>query len=279
MTIQLHKDLNEGNIHQITDGTYTNATARTSENAFTSSNIDKVYKQLDDNTYWVVENVSSGIPSWKKLTSSGDIPSNTDSLSEGSTNFYFSEERVRATVLTGLSLVTNAAITATNTVLEALGLLQKQITDLGTSKQSTLVSGTNIKTVNSNSLLGSGDISVGTITTTSTDTLTNKRITARIGSTTSSATPTINTDNVDIYKLTAQAVDITSFTTNLSGTPTDGQLLEIIITGTAARAITWGTSFASSTIILPTTTVTTNTLRTTLQWDDAVSKWICVGVA
>jgi hypothetical protein len=113
--------------------------------------------------------------------------------------------------------------------------------------------------------------------TTDTNTLTNKRITARIGTTTSSATPTINTDNVDFYSLTAQTVDITSFTTNLSGTPTDGQTLWIAITGTAARAITWGTSFEASTIALPTTTVTTARLDVAFIWNSVTSKWRCVG--
>src|SRR5690606_22009541 len=47
----------------------------------------------------------------------------------------------------------------------------------------------------------------------------------KVGSTASSATPTINTDNVNLYRLTAQAANITSFTTNLSGTPTHGQTL------------------------------------------------------
>jgi hypothetical protein len=105
------------------------------------------------------------------------------------------------------------------------------------------------------------------------------RVQNRVGSATSSATPTINTNIYDVYKLTAQAVDITSFTTNLSGTPTDTQFLEIIITGTAARAITWGSSFVSSAIALPTTTVTTATLRVTLQYDSVLAKWVCVGVA
>jgi hypothetical protein len=113
--------------------------------------------------------------------------------------------------------------------------------------------------------------------TTDTNTLTNKRITARTGTTTSSATPTINTDNVDFYSLTAQTVDITSFTTNLSGTPTDGQTLWIAITGTAARAITWGASFESSTITLPTTTVTTNRLDVAFIWNAVSGKWRCVG--
>lgn len=102
---------------------------------------------------------------------------------------------------------------------------------------------------------------------------------ARVGSTASSATPTINTDNVDIYKLTAQAADITSFTSNLSGTPVDGDILEIQITGTAARAIAWGASFVSSTVTLPATTVTTATLTVILQYYTTSSygnnKWVC----
>jgi hypothetical protein len=108
-------------------------------------------------------------------------------------------------------------------------------------------------------------------------TLTNKRITARVGSTTSSATPTINTDNVDIYRLTAQAADITSMTTNLSGAPNHGDTLVIEITGTGARAITWGTGFEASTVALPTTTVSTNMLQVSFLYNSATSKWRCVG--
>jgi len=107
-------------------------------------------------------------------------------------------------------------------------------------------------------------------------TLTNKRITKRTGTTTSSATPTINTDNVDFYSLTAQTEAITSFTTNLSGTPTEAQTLWIAITGTAARAITWGTSFEASTVALPTTTVTTARLDVGFVWNTITSKWRCV---
>ncbi len=111
----------------------------------------------------------------------------------------------------------------------------------------------------------------------STNTLTNKRKQPRTGTTTSSATPTINTDNVDQYYLTAQTVDITSFTTNLSGTPVKGEGLLIGITGTAARAITWGASFVATTVALPTTTVTTATLLVLFIWDGA--HWACVGTA
>ena len=109
--------------------------------------------------------------------------------------------------------------------------------------------------------------------------VTGGRTAPRVGTATSSATPTINTDIVDVYLLTAQAVDITSFTTNLSGTPTNGQKLIISITGTAARAITWGSSFESSTVSLPTTTVSTNRLDVGFIWNSATSKWRCVAVA
>jgi hypothetical protein len=113
-----------------------------------------------------------------------------------------------------------------------------------------------------------------------TNTLTNKRITARTGTVSSSATPTINTDNIDIYLITAQLVNITSFTTNLSGTPTEGQTLWISITGTAARTITWGSSFESSgNIFLPTTTISTTRLDVAFIWNSVTSKWRCVGVA
>lgn len=99
------------------------------------------------------------------------------------------------------------------------------------------------------------------------------RVKPRTGTTTSSATPTINTDNVDEYYITAQAEAITSMTTNLSGTPTLGQGLFISIIGTAARAVTWGASFANGPVALPTTTVTTTQLSTFFKWDGSV--WRC----
>ncbi len=112
--------------------------------------------------------------------------------------------------------------------------------------------------------------------TTDTQTLTNKRVSPRTGTAASSATPTINTDNVDFYSLTAQAADITSFTTNLSGTPTEGQKLWIAITGTASRAITWGATFESGAVTLPTTTSGTTRLDVGFVWNTVTSKWRCM---
>jgi hypothetical protein len=93
----------------------------------------------------------------------------------------------------------------------------------------------------------------------------------------SSATPTIATSaGVTVFELTAQAVDITSFTTNLTGTPARGDVLLISITGTAARAITWGASFESGAATLPTTTVGTATLDVVFRWNPLTSKWRCM---
>jgi hypothetical protein len=97
--------------------------------------------------------------------------------------------------------------------------------------------------------------------------------------TTQSATPAINTDNGNIFAITALAQAITSMTTNLTGTPVHGQVIWIEITDNAtARAIAWGTSFAATTIGLPTTTVISKMLRVALTWNVVNSTWDCIGV-
>lgn len=108
---------------------------------------------------------------------------------------------------------------------------------------------------------------------------TDLRIKKRIGTTTSSATPTINTDLYDQYTITALSAAITSFTTNLSGTPDEGDSLVIVITDNGtARAITWGASFAASGLIsLPTTTVISTPLTVAFRWSGSV--WRITGVA
>lgn len=123
----------------------------------------------------------------------------------------------------------------------------------------------------------STDTLVGRATT---DTLTNKRINPRVSTETSSATPTINTDNVDAHNITALATAITSMTTNLSGTPVNFQRLLIRIkdNGTA-RAITWGSSFEARGVALPTTTVISKVLTVGFIYDTVTSKWGCVASA
>ena len=100
-----------------------------------------------------------------------------------------------------------------------------------------------------------------------------------LASTANSATPTLNTDSYDMMVITGQSVAITSFTTNLTGTPVNGQKLWISITGTGAIGITWGASFSASTVALPTTTVTTNRLDVGFVWNVATGDWRCVASA
>lgn len=121
-------------------------------------------------------------------------------------------------------------------------------------------------------------------TVSSTNTLTNKRVTRRLTTTNApGATPTTNTDNVDIQVFTGLNTAITSMTTNLSGTPVDGDFLEFMfLDDGTARAITWGSSFANGGVqALPTTTVISVVLRVLLQYQTAASlnKWVCVAVA
>ncbi len=93
----------------------------------------------------------------------GGGPASTDSLPEGATNLYHTTARVLAAALTGLSVLTGGAVVSTDSVLAAFGKLQRQINDLTTAlggKQATLVSGTNIKTINGESLVGPGNVTV-----------------------------------------------------------------------------------------------------------------------
>lgn len=111
-------------------------------------------------------------------------------------------------------------------------------------------------------------------------TISNKRITKRKTTVTSSATPTLNTDNTDIARLTGLSVNITNASTNLTGTPEHGDLFSYEITDNGvARTISWGTSFSNSgTLTLPTTTVASTMLRCLFQWNSTTSKWEIVAV-
>jgi len=57
-------------------------------------------------------------------------PGTTDAVPEGATNKYFTVARVLTSVLTGIGFGTSTAITATDTILQAFGKLQAQITGL-----------------------------------------------------------------------------------------------------------------------------------------------------
>lgn len=103
----------------------------------------------------------------------------------------------------------------------------------------------------------------------------------RTASIVSSATPAINTDTTDYFSITALAVAITSMTTSLTGTPFDGQILDIAITDNGtSRNITWGTKFeASATVALPTATTINTRKDIRFIYNGATTKWRCILVA
>jgi len=53
-------------------------------------------------------------------------PGSTDAVPEGSVNKYFTSSRVLNTLLTGIGFLTNTAVLATDTILQAIGKLQAQ---------------------------------------------------------------------------------------------------------------------------------------------------------
>ncbi len=127
--------------------------------------------------------------------------------------------------------------------------------------------------------LGNTDNTSDATKNTAIATLTNKRVTRRVlALSANSASPAINTNNCDVVNITNQTAAI-NLSTNLTGTPVDGDVLRISITGTASVEITHGSSFEGSTVLLPTTTSGTTRLDIGYVWNTATSKWRCVAVA
>jgi hypothetical protein len=127
--------------------------------------------------------------------------------------------------------------------------------------------------------LVASDVGLGSVDNTSnateraaTRTLTNARITKRIGTTASSSTPTADADAHDAYHVTAAAANMT--VGSPTGTPTDEQMLMYRFkdNGTA-RTIAWNAVFRAMGVTLPTTTVISKTLYVGTVWNAADSKW------
>lgn len=130
-----------------------------------------------------------------------------------------------------------------------------------------------------------GDVGLGNVDNTSnateraaTATLTNKRITKRTGTTTSSATPTPDADAHDVYTVTALAVGATFGAP--TGTPTEGQSLVIRVkdNGTA-RSLAYNAIYRAVGVTLPTTTVISKTIYLGMFYNSSDTKWDVVAVA
>lgn len=218
-----------------------------------------------------------GKDSTVKLSATVLAPVSNDGVALGSTALMWSD----------LFLASGAVVNFNNgnvTITHAAGSLTVAGADLSLGTSAKFTTGTIELGAASDCTLSraaAGQIAVEGVnvpTISSTDTLTNKRVTPRVTATSGpGATPTINTDNCDFVDLSALATAITSMSTNLSGTPTNGQKLIIRFkdNGTA-RAITWGASFEACGVALPTTTVISKRLTVGFLYDTGTSKWGCV---
>ena len=119
---------------------------------------------------------------------------------------------------------------------------------------------------------GNGSGRVTFVDTTTAQTLTNKRVTPRVGTVASGATITPTADLSDVYTVTALAAAATIAAP--SGTPTNGQrlLLRIKDNGTA-RALTWNAIYRVIGVTLPTTTVANKTIYVGCIYNSADSVW------
>lgn len=138
--------------------------------------------------------------------------------------------------------------------------------------------GSGANTMNVSILDGTLDIGgVLVPTVSSTSTFTNKRITKRVITATSSATPTPAGDTTDIYYLSTLTVGATFAAP--TGTPTDGQQLTIRIKSVAAQTLAWNAIYlASGVAALPTTSVAGKTITCGFQYDAAQVKWILLAI-
>lgn len=129
-----------------------------------------------------------------------------------------------------------------------------------------------------------GDVGLGNVDNTSnateraaTRTLTNARITKRIGTTASSSAPTADADSHDGYTVTAAAAAMTVGAP--TGTPTEFQMILYRFTDNGtARAIAWNAVFKAIGVTLPTTTVVSKTLYVLTIWNSLSSKWDVLSV-
>jgi len=119
---------------------------------------------------------------------------------------------------------------------------------------------------------GNGSGRVTFVDTATAQTLTNKRITPRVGTVASGATITPTADLSDVYTVTALAVPATIAAP--SGTPTNGQrlLLRIKDNGTA-RALTWNATYRVIGVTLPTTTTASKTIYVGCIYNSADAFW------
>lgn len=209
-----------------------------------------------------------------RLTSANLHPNTNDGVALGLSGTAFSD----------LFLASGAVINwnaGNATLTHSAGMLTSNVPlSLGTSNA--LTAGTiELGHATANTLsASSGVLSIEGVvipTISSTNTLTNKRITKRVITTTDDATAVIDVDVTDDYELTAIA-NATTFT--VTGTPTDGQMLFIRIKDAGvAKALTWTMSGGVIGVVLPTTTVAGKWHLIGFKYFTSTTSWKAIAVS
>lgn len=161
-----------------------------------------------------------------------------DTLTDGTTNKAFlATERTKLTAITGTNTGDQTSVTGNAGTATALATA---------------------RTINGVSFNGTADIVIK----------------PRVGTTASSATPSIDMSLYEQYNITALAAAITAVTITNGA----GKLIIRIKDNGTARALAFGTTFRAIGVTLPTTTVISKTLYLGCIWNEADSKLDVVAV-
>lgn len=111
-------------------------------------------------------------------------------------------------------------------------------------------------------------------------TMSGTRLPPRLVTVSSSATPTLNTDNADVAQMLSLATNVTNMSTNQTGTPNHGEDLLYEIKSASSQTIAWGALFLVSGAVpqLLTVTVAGKIHRSFYIWDSVKTAWLCMAV-
>jgi hypothetical protein len=246
--------------------------------------VGSVYRRTDGGSGTTVysKETGTGNTGWAALGSgsgTGDASTNTSSSVDSELALFSGTggKTLKRATGSGLATLTSGVLSVTTAPAGTL---------VGTSDTQTLTN--KILTspvINTPTGIVKGDVGLGSVDNTSdasknsaTATLTNKRVTPRVTSAASSATPTPNADTDDQFQLTALAA-AAAFAAP-TGTPTEGQpmILRIKDNGTA-RALTWNAIYRAVGVALPTTTVLSKTMYIGMRYNATDTKFDVLAVS